>query len=294
MFQIGDIQIVPVSDGITHVDAGGPFGLVPRALYSKILMPDANNLIPMNLTCLLVRAAGKTLVIDTALGEKLNTRMKQNWNLIRPRGGLLDNLAANGVRAEDVDVVVDTHLHSDHCSGNTAFLDDSETSVRPTFPNAEYIAQRREYEDAMHPNERTRATYFPINYDPLVQSGQMRLIDSAPNEDVEIVPGVYGVVTPGHTPGHMAVRFESNGQHALFVADLASYAVHFERLGWMTSYDVEPLRTLETKRIWQQWALDHDATIFFQHDAVISAGKLRQKGDRLEVDPIGFMKDVHG
>src|SRR6185369_12428357 len=109
-----------------------------------------------------------------------------------------------------------------------------------------------------------------LHYQPLVESGQMHLLDG----DTEIVPGVWGNVTPGHTPAHMSIRFESGGRHGLYVADLASYACHFERLGWMTSYDVEPLITLETKRKWQKWALDTNAILFFEHDPNIIAGCL--------------------
>jgi glyoxylase-like metal-dependent hydrolase (beta-lactamase superfamily II) len=281
MIQLGDIQIAVVADGVMHVDAGGPFGLTPRALYRTYFEPDATNQIPMILNCLLVRAAGKTVVIDTGLGDRMTEKMRQNWGLTRPDGGLLEHLAQHGVRPEDVDMVIDTHLHGDHCGGNTRFGPDGETII-PTFPNAEYVAQRREYEDAMRPNERTRATYFPANYQPLVESGQMRLIDG----DTEILPGIYGVITRGHTPAHMSIRFESQGQHALFVSDMASYAVHFERLGWMTAYDVEPLQTLESKRKWQQWALETGALLIFQHDPKVCAGRLVQAGDRGRVEPV--------
>lgn len=282
MIQIGDIQITYLTDGTVHVDAGGPFGLVPRALYRKYLEPDADNMVPMTLHCLLVKVAGKTVVVDTGLGDKLTDAMKKNWGLVRSAGGLVDGLARAGVRPADVDVVIDTHLHSDHCAGNTVFGPDG-SSVKATFPKAEYIAQRREYDDAMHPNERTRSTYFPINYQPLVESGQMRLIDG----DTEILPGVFGVVTPGHTPAHMSIRFESQGRHGLFLADLASYAVHFEKLAWMTAYDVEPLVTLETKRRWQAWALETNALLMFQHDPKILAGHLGKEGEKLSVEPIG-------
>ncbi len=281
MIQLGDIQIAVVADGVMHVDAGGPFGLTPRALYRTYFEPDATNQIPMILNCLLVRAAGKTVVIDTGLGDKMTEKMRQNWGLTRPDGGLLEHLAQHGVRPEDVDMVIDTHLHGDHCGGNTRVGPDG-TTIVATFPNAEYVAQRREYEDAMRPNERTRATYFPANYQPLVESGQMRLIDG----DTEILPGIYGVITRGHTPAHMSIRFESQGQHALFVSDMASYAVHFERLGWMTAYDVEPLQTLESKRKWQQWALETGALLIFQHDPKVCAGRLVQAGDRGRVEPV--------
>src|SRR5258708_27310089 len=143
MIQVGDIQIAYVSDGIVHVDAGGPFGLIPRALYHTILEPDENNLIPMALNCLLVRAGGKTIVVDTALGDKLDDKQKKNWNLIRPHGGLLDGLARLGVKPGEVDLVIDTHLHADHCAGNTAWqAEGSEVSgVRATSQNSVGVTQ---------------------------------------------------------------------------------------------------------------------------------------------------------
>jgi glyoxylase-like metal-dependent hydrolase (beta-lactamase superfamily II) len=276
---IGEIEITLLTDGVVYVDAGGPFGLVPRALYKNILMPDTQNMIPMVLSCLLVRAGGKIAVVDTGLGNKLTDRMKEQWRLERPEGDLIAQLAAHGISPEAVNIVIDTHLHGDHCAGNTHFQDDF--SLKPTFPNAQYYVQQREYQDAIHPNERTRSTYYDMNFAPLVESGQMTLLEG----DTEILPGVWGVVTPGHTPGHQSIRFESQGQHALFVADLASYAVHFERLSWMTSYDVEPLITLETKRIWQQWAVKHNALLLFQHDPHVRLARLEKSEDKLRLIP---------
>jgi glyoxylase-like metal-dependent hydrolase (beta-lactamase superfamily II) len=139
----------------------------------------------------------------------------------------------------------------------------------------------------MRPNERTRGTYYPINYQPLIEGGRMTLLDG----DSEIVPGVWSVITPGHTPGHTSIRFEREGQHALFVADMASYAVHFEKLGWMTAYDVEPLITLETKRVWQQWALATGATLIFQHDPVVHAGRAYMDGDKLHIERLNVDYD---
>jgi glyoxylase-like metal-dependent hydrolase (beta-lactamase superfamily II) len=275
MIQLGEIQIALITDGVMHVDAGGAFGLTPRPLYRPYFEPDAHNLIPMALHCLLVRAAGKTVVVDTGLGQKLAERQRRNWGVVRDSGNLIDWLARLGVRPENVDLVINTHLHADHAAGDTIFGAD-EHDVVPTFPNAEYVVQRREYEDAVHPNERTAATYLPVNYQPLVESGRMRLLDG----DTEILPGIHGVITRGHTPAHMSIRFESQGQHALFVADMASYAVHFEKLGWMTAYDVEPLQTLESKRHWQQWAVETGALLIFQHDPTRRAGRLVQDGDK--------------
>jgi glyoxylase-like metal-dependent hydrolase (beta-lactamase superfamily II) len=281
MFRIGDVTIDLISDGTVLVDSGGAWGLVPRALWSNYLEPDEQSRVPMVLTCLLVRAAGQMIVVDTGLGDKLTPRMKKLWGLTHPHGTLIDGLAQLGVRPANVDIVIDTHLHSDHCAGNTIFTADGDAVA--TFPNARYVVQRREYEDAMHPNERTHATYYPINYDPLVQTGQMTLLDG----NSIIVPGVRTVVTPGHTPGHQSVLFESGGESALFVGDMASYAIHFEKLGWMTAYDVEPLVTLETKRRWQAWALETHGLLIFQHDPNIMAGRLvEDEGGHRTITPV--------
>lgn len=260
MFQIGDFRLHMINESTIKVDPGGAFGLVPRVLWSPLMPPDENHLVPMIHNCLLVQTGGRNIVVDTGYGDKLTDKQKVFMQLERPHGGLLDGLARLGLSPADIDLVIDTHLHGDHVGGNTHY--DEAQRIVPTFLNAEYVVQRREYEDAMHPNERTRATYFPVNYQLLVESGQMHLLDG----DTEIALGIWGHITRGHTPAHMSIRFESNGQHALFVCDLASYALHFERLGWMTGYDVEPLETMESKRYWQKWALETGALLIFPHD----------------------------
>ena len=277
MLQIGDIHIHLINDGEHWIDPGGMYGLVPRALWRTYSTPDDDQLIQSALNCLLVQAGGKNIIVDTGYGDKLSEKMQRNLKMQRRGGGLPGGLARLNLSPEDIDLVIDTHLHGDHASGNTVIEPDG--TVRPTFPNAEYVTQRREYEDAMRPNERTRATYHRENYEPLVQSGQMRLLEG----DTELAPGVRGVVTPGHTPAHMSVIFESGGQHAMFVCDMSSFAVHFERLGWMTAYDVEPLVTLETKRRWQKWALAHDATLIFPHEPLRPAGRLTEAEGKLTV-----------
>jgi glyoxylase-like metal-dependent hydrolase (beta-lactamase superfamily II) len=279
--RVGDLTIHLINDGDHKVDPGGAFGLVPRVLWQNYLADDANHLVPMKLNCLLVQTGDKNIVVDTGYGSKLTDKAKSQLHLERPNGGLLDGLARLGLASDDIDLVIVTHLHADHAAGSTRYGEGG--AILPVFPNAEYVVQRREYEDASRPNERTRATYIAENFQPLVESGQMRLVEG----DVELAAGVRGVVTPGHTPGHMSVMFESAGQHAAFVCDLASYAVHFERLGWMTAYDVEPLVTLETKRRWQAWALETNATLIFPHDPLRPVGRLtHDEQGRPKVEPV--------
>ena len=163
--------------------------------------------------------------------------------------------------------MINTHFHGDHCEGITKFNEDGQ--VIPTFPNAQHVVHRQEYEDASNPNERTRATYIDMNFQPLMEHGQLRLLEG----DTEIVSGVHAVVTRGHTSGHMSVRVSQGNEHLLFTCDMATYAVQFEKLAWMTAYDVEPLITLETKRVWQQWALETNAVLIFPHDVTMLAAR---------------------
>ena len=283
MLQIGQIQVHLIRESDYLVDPGGAFGLVPSALWSRHMTPTAELLVPMSSNCLLLQSEGRNIVVDCGYGHKLPPKAQRQLHLTRPRGDLCAGLARLGLAPGDIDLVINTHLHLDHVGGNT--YHDGDGNAVAVFPDAEHVVQRREYEDACRPNERTRATYLAENFEPLRASGQLRLLDG----DCELAAGVHGVVTPGHTRGHMSVLLESEGQFALQLADMATYAVHFERLGWMTAYDVEPLVTMETKRRWQAWALERDALLCFPHDPQRPSGRLRQdERGRLRVEAVSF------
>ncbi|NDJ85531.1 MAG: MBL fold metallo-hydrolase [Chloroflexi bacterium] len=270
MFSLGNgvHEVHLLNAGLTYVDSGGAFGLVPQALWSRYQTPRDNYLVPMCLNNLLIKSGGKNILVDTGMGSKMPPKLIEQWHLTHPNGTLFEGLERLGLQPEDIDMVINTHLHADHCENNTRF--DAEGNIVPSFPNAEHVVQQREYDDATHPNERTRATYVSVNFEPLMQHGQLRLLDG----DTDIVPGVSCVVTPGHTPGHMSVRVSAEDEHILFTCDLATYAIHFQKLAWMTAYDVEPLVTMETKRHWQRWALVTNAILIFPHDTTMLAARL--------------------
>jgi glyoxylase-like metal-dependent hydrolase (beta-lactamase superfamily II) len=276
--KFGDLEVELISDGQVRVDAGGPFGLVPRALYEQhVTLADDNKLV-MALTCVLIRSRGKTILIDTGLGMKMSKGEIRRWGLVRNTGGLIENLSKKGVAAQDVDIVVNTHLHSDHCGGNTSR--DGERLVA-TFPRAEYWVQRMEWADASHPDARTRSTYLPENYAPLYREGRLKLLhgDSCVTDQVKCV------VTPGHTRGHQSVVLKAGNWRGIFLADLATFAIHFARSAWLTSYDVLPLENVSTKKIWQRWALENDAWLFVEHDPAMPVARLIEQDGRLDVEP---------
>jgi glyoxylase-like metal-dependent hydrolase (beta-lactamase superfamily II) len=272
--KFGDLEIHLLSDGIVHVDPGGMFGLVPRALYGAYTSVDDANLIPQSLTCMLVRSEGKTIVIDTGLGPKLTDKEVVNWGVDRSRGDLLAHLARLGVMPEDVDHVINTHLHWDHCGGNTQASGDAVTA---RFPNATYWVQRMEWADASHPDARTRGTYFDANFAPIMRSGQFKLMHG----DTTFDSHIRCVVTPGHTRGHQSILLESGDWRGMFLADMASFSVHMLRTAWLTAYDVLPLENIQTKMRWQRWAVDTGAWLFFQHDPRMPVARLGEAGGRL-------------
>ena len=280
--QIGRAKLHLVSDGLVWLDGGGPFGLVPRTMWEQLLSPDKFNRVPLSLSCLLIHSQGKTILVDTGLGDNLSDKQRQIYGLTRPNGGLIQALARLGLSPEAIDIVINTHLHADHSGGNTTRRGGNEEFI-PTFPRAEYWIQRQEWADAAFPNERTRAVYLPQNFLPLKEAGQLRLL----NGDTQITSEVQTVITRGHTRAHQSVVIDSEGEVALYTGDLATLAVHFERLAWVTAYDVEPLETIETKRRWQRWALERNARIILPHDTQTPLARLKQiAGDKVELETL--------
>jgi glyoxylase-like metal-dependent hydrolase (beta-lactamase superfamily II) len=268
-----------LSDGVAWTDGGGAFGLVPRLIWEKRFPPNSQNRIPFSVNCLLIHSQGKNILVDTGYGQKLTDRMQSHAGLERPHGDLLAHLARHNLKPEDINIVINTHLHLDHCGGNTRLEGNTPVAA---FPNAVYFVQRLEYADAIVPNERTRATYFPQNYAPLLQTGQLHLL----NGDTQITGHVRVAVTRGHTRAHQVVVLESAGAAALFTGDMATLHYHLERLAWVTAYDVEPLESIETKRTWQKWAAHREALLIFQHDAQITTGRLKPDGENYIVEPV--------
>lgn len=279
MPHLQNLEFHILSDGIFMADGGGAFGLVPRVMWEELLPPDDQNRVPFGLNCLLVKSEGKNILIDTGYGPKLEPKMRQILGITRAQGGLVDDLARHGLTPADIDIVINTHLHADHCGGNTRLENDVPV---PTFPKAVYYVQRLEWADAIVPNERTRATYLLENYLPLQQSGQLKLI----NGNTTITRQVRTAITRGHTRAHQIVILEDGGETAVFVADLSTLHYHLQRLAWVTGYDVEPLESIETKRYWQPWLARRKALVIFQHDTQITAGRLRLNGKRYTVDPV--------
>jgi len=274
--RIGNVEIHLLSDGFAMVDGGGMFGLVPKVMWQKRHPADELNRIGMGVHCLLIIDGEHRIVVDTGYGGKMRERTLAIMGITRT-GELLGRLRDLGIEREQVDLVINTHLHSDHSGGNTMM--DGDVTV-PTFPNATYLFQRGEWEDANHPNERTRATYLPENLLPIQEHRRLELIEG----DVWISPHVRCLPTPGHTPYHQSILIESEGQKALYTGDVSPFAVHMERLAWIAAYDLEPMRSIETRRWIQRWAVEEDLLLLFPHDPAVGMGRLRYASGRYWIE----------
>lgn len=274
--RFGNADLSVLSDGDCMSDGGGVYGLVPRSLWEKVTPPDEENRVPTALNSLLIVSQNKRILVDTGLGDKLDAQGEAHFG--RTGGStLLSKMREVGFAPEDIDIVINTHLHADHCGGNTHL---KAGKVVATFPNAEYWIQRLEWADAAFPNERTRGTYFAENFEPV--RDRVRLLDG----DTRVTDEVKCIITRGHTRSHQSVLIESAGHKALFIGDIAARTVYLERLAWIPAFDVEPLETLETKRRMRDWAVEESVLLIFQHDPFVTMACMRKDGTKFKVEGI--------
>ena len=268
-FQVGRLRVHAIQAGGQKLDGGAMFGVVPKPLWERRVQADERNRIQLGMRCLLIEHERGLVLIDNGAGNKENQKFLDIYGIENAgeerRTRLEDGLRSLGRSTGDIALMIDTHLHFDHAGGNT-WVDEGGV-VRPTFANARYVVQRREYEWATHTNERTAASYFAHNFEPVVAAGQFDFVSG----ETEVWPGIRLLPTPGHTPGHQSVLVESDGAKAFYPADLTPTSAHIP-LPWIMGYDVEPLVTLETKRHILRRAVDEEWLFVFEHDASVMSG----------------------
>jgi glyoxylase-like metal-dependent hydrolase (beta-lactamase superfamily II) len=275
--RLGDLDLTSLFDGTFRLDGGAMFGVVPKPLWEKRAPADARNRIALGVRPLLVRTADRTVLIDAGIGDKMTPKEVEIYGIDRTRH--LDHaLAATGLGAADIDVVIASHLHFDHIGGGTGRVDGV---LRPRFPRARYLVRRSEWEDATHPHERNHASYLRENLQPLADAGVIDFIDG----DGEVLPGISVWRTGGHTMHHQIVKIASGGRTAVFTADLMPTAAHVDPQ-WLMGYDLYPMDTFLYKKAFVREAIDREYVIFFEHDPVIASGIIRERDGKRIVEPV--------
>jgi glyoxylase-like metal-dependent hydrolase (beta-lactamase superfamily II) len=281
--RLGDLEFLVLTDGTLRLDGGAMFGVIPKPMWEKKARADERNRIVLAMNCLLIRAAGKTIVVETGAGDKWDAKRRDIYAFEgSPR--LPEQLAQHGVKPQDVDIVINTHLHFDHCGWDTQIVGDK---MRPTFPNAKYIVQRKDFEHAKNPTERDRASFMQDNYMPVDEAKQWQLLDG----EQQIVPGVTVVPAPGHTDAMQCVKLEGGGKAAIFLADLVPTTAHLP-LPWIMGFDLYPLTTLENKKKMLPQIEKNGWLALFAHDVSTRAAYLHspggEHGGQYEIEPVAI------
>ena len=288
-FTVGRLRCHLLEAGLQRLDGGAMFGVVPKPLWERRIPADARNRIPLAMRCVLVEHPEGPVLIDTGLGNKEDAKFHDIYGIenqgLEGATQLEDALGSIGIVPADVRLVINTHLHFDHAGGNTTMdpelEGDERRHVRPAFPSATYAVQRRELEFARHTNERTRASYLPANFEPIAAAEMFRLLDG----DGDVLPGIGVRGTPGHVPFHQSVLISDGGETACFLGDIVPTSAHLP-LPWIMGYDLEPLRSLETKRTLLAEAEREGWRLIFEHDPRVAMARLdgRELVDVVEVE----------
>lgn len=272
---LGDFELTIVSDGTYYLDGGAFFGIIPKVMWERKVKADEKNRVVTGLNSVLIRGGKKTVLIETGIGNKVPEKMAK---IYAPQAKLLENLHAAGAAPEEIDIVINTHLHFDHCGWNTVREGDH---VRATFPNAKYYVQEGEWRHGVEQHIRDRVSYISDNYDPLINNGQMELL----NGGREIVPGISVKVYPGHTRNMQAVIIESGGQKACYISDLIPTAAHLDPV-WVMSYDLFPLETIENKQRFYEDAIPQKWLVIFTHDHHTPWAYVERDAEKITAKPV--------
>jgi glyoxylase-like metal-dependent hydrolase (beta-lactamase superfamily II) len=272
--ELGDLRVTLVREDIYWWDGGAMFGVVPKTLWSRKSPADELNRLPLGFNCYVVETGEHTILLDTGGGDKLDARRRERMKLPPAAVPLVETIAAAGIDPERIDIVINSHLHWDHCGWNTVR---EHGVLQATFPRAVYYTRRGEWERAHLKHPRDSVAYIDENYDPLVDSGRMRLIEA----DTEIAPGIWLRVAPGHTRNMMVITATSAGRTFGFLTDLVPTAAHVTPT-WVPAFDLDPRQSIDSKVEWLTQAARGDWVCGFGHETGMDFARIVQREDQFE------------
>ena len=269
-YKFHEMTITWLNGGFTKLDGGSMFGVVPKGLWSKRYPVNELNQIDLSTDPMLIQFQGKTLLIDTGVGNKMDERQLRN-NGVSAQSQLEDSLASLGLLAEDIDYVLMTHMHADHASGLTKLENEQYVS---TFPNAKIHLSSTEWNELRQPNIRSRNTYWKENWEAIQSQ-----VETFENE-FEVMPGIRMIHTGGHSDGHSIIKLEQNGETIIHMADIMPTHAHQNPL-WVLAYDDYPMTSVFAKEKIMAEALANGYSFIFYHDAYFRLIKWNETGKEI-------------
>ncbi len=272
--KIGEFELYWLNGGSFELDGGAMFGVVPKLLWSKKYPSDQDNFVKLINSPILVKTPTALILIESGLGNKLNEKQKKIFR-VKDEWMILSDLDALGIKRQDINYVILTHLDFDHSGG--VVMRDEDGSLSITFPEAKHIIQKKEWEDALSPNKRSSNSFWPVNYELLKDSPLLCIVDG----EVEIEKGVKVIHTGGHNRGHQIVEIESNCEKALHLADILPTHAHFNPL-WVMAYDNYPLEVITLREEYENKGVEENAWFTFYHDPFMLACKFDKNGNIID------------
>jgi glyoxylase-like metal-dependent hydrolase (beta-lactamase superfamily II) len=271
--KFGKFELSIIRESVFKLDGGAMFGVVPKTMWGKLSPADDLNRVVLACNLLLIDTGAAKVLIETGMGDRWSDKERERYGLetlVNPEHAL-DQV---GLKPQDIDFVIISHLHFDHAGGATISKDGS---IVPTYPNAKYVVQRGEWDFAFKANARAKASYRPDDFVPLETHKQLLLVDG----DYEVTPGVSVRLTGGHTSHHQVVCFESAGQKGVYFADIMPTRSHLSP-PWVMGYDHYPLVSCDVKTEFLARAAAEDWLVVFDHEPGIPWGKVKVEGNRFE------------
>ena len=272
-----------IDTGFFKLDGGAMYGVVPKTLWSKHQESDELNRVSWAMRCLLIEKDDKLILIDTGVGDKQDEKFFGHFGL-HGTERLLPSLAKKGFKPEDITDVIMTHLHFDHCGGSVSKNEKGELYL--TFPNATYWSEKEQWNAAIRPNPREKASFFKENIIPIQEAGKLEFI----NEYTNIIPELTLALVHGHTEGMIIPFIEYKGKTIVYMADLIASPSHIP-LAWVMGYDLHPITVMREKEVFLQDALDNGYILFFEHDSKIEACSLKNTPKGIRADKMGSLND---